>query len=87
LKKYDKRVDLYISDDLFKSKKILLERGNSFIFSENYLFGIEVLDEDKEVVRLHVTDTIEVNVEFRATKFPFEEIKEFSYQVLDSTKN
>ena len=56
-KTWSTTVNLYVSDDFFRSKKIVLPNGNSLIKTDNYIFCAKA-DKD-EFITIYVADLIE----------------------------
>jgi len=61
-------VNLYYSDDFFKSKKLALNNGNSIIKTESYMFIAKATK--KELVEIYVSTLIYGFLNFKMVTLP-----------------
>lgn len=87
LKGWSNTVHLVYTDDFFNSSTVILERGNKFVLTDRFLYGVQVADEQKQDVNLQVSYSNTNNYYFSKASFPFEELKDFSYSILDDSES
>lgn len=75
-----------MSDDLFKTKKTLVPRGNRFHFSDRYLFVAQVTDESNKEVNLLTAYVSTKFADFADIELPIKHLKEHSYAILDDSE-
>jgi hypothetical protein len=61
-------VNLYVSDDYFSTKKIVLSNGNSLIKTDNYIFCARANKD--ESVSIYVADLTEGFMSFLPARLP-----------------
>jgi len=61
-------VNLYYSDDFFKTKKIALNNGNSIIKTEHYMFIARA--NKKETIEIYISTAVHGYLDFERAKLP-----------------
>lgn len=92
---WTERAEIVYSDDLFKTKTVVLERGNKFLINRDYFFAVQADDEDTQEVKLYVGNPMANEYELAPIELPSKkskrkkkatELKEHSYTILDTSE-
>lgn len=78
-------MNLYYSDDFFKSKKLALNNGNSIIKTELYMFIAKA--NIKEFVEIFVSTQENGFIDFERAKLPVDALASKSFTVMDTSEN
>ena len=62
------RINLYYSDDFFKTQKLVLNNGNTIIKTEYYMFAAKA--NKKEMVEIYVSTSLSGFTKFEKTRLP-----------------
>jgi len=84
--KWSEAIDLYFSDNFFKNQTLALRSGNRFLLKEKRLFAVKVLDETTQEVKLYISKAHKKNLEMKPVDLPVKHLTQFSYSILDITK-
>ena len=86
--KWRKHRQVSYSDDYFNKSTIsLMEGGNKFLLTANYLFVVKLADEKEQHVNLFVANPRERNYQLRPIEIPNKKIREHGYTVLDTSEH
>lgn len=80
--KWDSRVDLYMTADFFANERLLVERGNRFLFTDKYL-AVAQVDKSSQFVQLVLSG--DGARTFREVGMPYD-IGQHSYTILDTSE-
>lgn len=75
------------TDDYFKTKKIIVKKGNKFLLSKNYLIVAKVVDANEQEVELLTASSTDYRYNFTPIQLGTRKFKEHSYTYLDTTEN
>eukprot|EP00331_Platyophrya_macrostoma_P012271 CAMPEP_0176421916 /NCGR_PEP_ID=MMETSP0127-20121128/9447_1 /TAXON_ID=938130 /ORGANISM="Platyophrya macrostoma, Strain WH" /LENGTH=888 /DNA_ID=CAMNT_0017802715 /DNA_START=25 /DNA_END=2691 /DNA_ORIENTATION=+ len=80
-------VHMVYSDDFFKTKKVVLSRGQKFLITKDFFFVVRVEDEAKQDVSLYVSDPKGKKYKFSSISLPSKDkFYERSYVILDTSE-
>eukprot|EP00501_MAST-03F_sp_TOSAG23-6_P002230 GSMAST32.ASY1.ANO1.2330.1 assembled CDS len=83
---WDQRIDFVETTDYWKTQpKVLVKRGNRFLFTPKFLFVAQVTAHNSEAVELNLSS--DGGQHFHIAKMPFEGLKEHSYTILDTSED
>jgi len=85
LKGWSDKVDFVKSDDFFKSRTVLVPRGNKFIVSARYILVAQVLEDDSSEVQLLASSDRNLEVFYKA-ELPMKRLTDHSYTLLDTSE-
>lgn len=85
LKGWSSKVDFVRSDDFFKSRTVLVPRGNKFIVSSRYVLVAQVMEDDTSEVQLLVSNERNFEVFYKA-ELPMKRLTDHSYTLLDTSE-
>ena len=77
-------MNLYFSDDFYKSKKLALNNGNSIIKTDHYMFIAKATK--REFVEIYVSNVLHGFLNFERTRLPTEAITSRTFTVLDTSE-
>lgn len=83
-KTWSPSVNLYFSDDFYKSKKLALNNGNSIIKTDHYMFIAKATK--REFVEIYVSNVLHGFLNFERTRLPTEAITSRTFTVLDTSE-
>jgi len=83
-KTWSPTVNLYYSDDFFKTKKLTLNNGNSIIKTDHYMFIAKATK--RELVEIYVSNVLEGFLNFQRTRLPTEAITSRTFTVMDTSE-
>jgi len=66
--RWKEHVNLYYSDDLFKSKKLALDGGNNIVLTNDYMFVAKAVSPTR--LKIHVSKAEEGFLTFRQARMP-----------------
>eukprot|EP01017_Pseudomicrothorax_dubius_P026780 TRINITY_DN3020_c0_g1_i4.p1 TRINITY_DN3020_c0_g1~~TRINITY_DN3020_c0_g1_i4.p1 ORF type:complete len:750 (-),score=167.04 TRINITY_DN3020_c0_g1_i4:24-2273(-) len=84
---WSEAVHFSMSDDFFKTSKILVPRGNKFLLNPTYIFVAQVVDQSTQDVNLIVASSTGPEYEFDTTELPSKIYREHSYTILDASES
>lgn len=77
------KIDMFYSDDFFKTKRIGVHKGNRFLLANDYLYVAQVVDEDSQEVNLLVANSTDKIYNFQHVDVYSNRLLEHSYSFLD----
>lgn len=77
-------VNLYYSDDFFKTKKLALNNGNSIIKTDHYMFIAKATK--RELVEIYVSNVLHGFLNFERTRLPTEAVTSKTFTVMDTSE-
>lgn len=78
---------MQFTDDFFKTKKTVLNRGQKFLITKDFFFAVKVEDEDSQDVSLYISDPKLKTYKFKPIRLPTgNKLYERSYIILDSSE-
>jgi hypothetical protein len=77
-------VNLYYSDDYFKTKKLALNNGNSIIKTDHYMFIAKATK--RELVEIYVSSVLHGFLNFERTRLPTEAVTSKTFTVMDTSE-
>lgn len=83
-KTWSPSVNLYYSDDFFKSKKLALNNGNSIIKTDHYMFIAKATK--REMVEIYVSNVLHGFLNFERTRLPTEALTSKTFTVMDTSE-
>jgi len=83
-KQWSPTVNLYYSDDFFKTKKLALNNGNSIIKTEYYMFIAKATKQ--ELVEIYVSTVLHGFLNFERSRLPTEAITSRTFTVMDTSE-
>ena len=83
-KTWSPSVNLYFSDDFFKTKRVALNNGNSIIKTEYYMFIARA--NKKEYVEIYVSTQLQGFLDFERAKLPEEASLSKTFTVMDTSE-
>jgi hypothetical protein len=72
------------SDDFFKTKKMLVSKGNKYLLSKGHLFVAQVVDQQTQEVMLLEANSTEKNYDVQPIDTNLKHFREHSYTFLDT---
>ena len=85
LKGWSDKVDFVKSDDFFKTRTVLVPRGNRFIVSARYVLVAQATKEDSSEVQLLTSSERNLEVFYQA-ELPIKQVSDHSYTLLDTSE-
>jgi len=80
------KIDFVYSDDFFKTKKIVTQKGNKFMLTKNYLFVAQVVDQETQEVSLLAGNSTNKLYDLQPIETNTKRFKEHSYTFLDANE-
>jgi hypothetical protein len=80
------KIDFYYSDDLFRTIKIGVHKGNRFLLTKDYLYVAQVVDQDTQEVNLLVSKSTSKYYRFNHVNVYSNRLTEHSYSFLDTSE-
>ncbi|KAL4497318.1 hypothetical protein ABPG72_011253 [Tetrahymena utriculariae] len=77
------KINFYYSDDFLATKKLLLSKGNVFYIDYNYLYVVELLEQNSQQVNLKVANPQKLDVKLRDVQLG-ENLQNHKFQILDT---
>eukprot|EP01017_Pseudomicrothorax_dubius_P026778 TRINITY_DN3020_c0_g1_i1.p1 TRINITY_DN3020_c0_g1~~TRINITY_DN3020_c0_g1_i1.p1 ORF type:complete len:636 (-),score=85.45 TRINITY_DN3020_c0_g1_i1:109-2016(-) len=74
-----------MSDDFFKTSKVLVPRGNKFLLNPTYIIVAQVSEQSMQNLNLLVSSSAEPEYNFKATELPSKTLHEQGYTILDAS--
>ena len=83
-KTWSPSVNLYYSDDFFKTKKLALNNGNSIIKTDHYMFIAKATK--SEQVDIYVSNVLHGFLNFQKSRLPSETLTQKTFTVMDTSE-
>lgn len=84
--KWSKSIDLYYSDNFFKNQTKVMAGGNRFLLKEKRIFVVKAINEATQEVGLFIGKAHRRNIELKAIELPVKHLGQYSYSILDITR-
>mmetsp|Transcript_30668 Transcript_30668/g.27864 ORF Transcript_30668/g.27864 Transcript_30668/m.27864 type:complete len:205 (+) Transcript_30668:722-1336(+) len=85
---WNHRMMVSYSDSFFNSSKVLVQGGNKFLLSKNFLFVVRVVDPMGQEVELLVGNSLDPHYKhLKKTELPHKHLFEHSYTILDTSEH
>ena len=84
--KWSKSIDLYSSDNFFKNQTKVLAGGNRFLLKEKRIFVVKAINDATQEVGLFIGKAHRRNIELKAIELPVKHLGQYSYSILDITR-
>lgn len=81
------KIDFVYSDDFFLNTKVAVYKGNKFLLTKDYLFLVQVIDQEAQEVILLVANSNELTYSFKPIDLNMKKFREHSYTFLDTSSN
>ncbi len=86
--KWSNSVNLYFSDDFFKSKKLLMNGGNAIIRQDHYMFIARSVDADNvQKVKVYTAMASDGYMKLKRARLPYNKMLPNSFTVMDATEH
>ncbi len=79
-------MNLYVSDDFFKTQKIALKSGNSIIKSDHFMFVAKAHDTKQGLVQIYISEMKYGFLDFKKAFLPFDALTSKTFTVMDASE-
>lgn len=80
-------IDLCISDDFFKTHKIILEGGNKFVSQKSFILAAKPIDINEQTIALFVSNIDSGYTVFHEAELPLKGIRDKTYSLVATSSN
>jgi len=85
-KHWKAEIDTYVSDDLFRSKQLILSRGNALIKTDHFMYVARAVKNQMGKIEIYGAHLLKGFSDFLKIQVPVENLRTSAFSILDTSE-